>query len=129
MKESVEAFLVRLIDGTICSNYKFSKLRGILKKVSVILREMHLNSVLAKFEALIQLTRIVTALRVELAHKYQPKYFSKRLKNTNVGTTREIHAKTHSNSHESRSIVLLHPKKKSVPSRKHIRPHSQPLVS
>ena len=53
MKESVKAFLVRLIDGTVFSNCKFSKLRDIIKKVSVILRKMHINSVLAKFEAMI----------------------------------------------------------------------------
>ena len=129
MKESVEAFLVRLIDGTVFSNYKFSKLRDILKKVSVILREMHIYSVLAKFEALIQLPRIVTALGVELAHKYQPKYFSKRLKNTNVGFTREKHAKIHSTRHGSRSIVFVHPQKKRFSSKKHIRPHSQTFVS
>ena len=76
MKKSVESFLVRLINGTVFSNYKFSKLRGILKKVSVILLEMHINSVLANFEALLQFPRIVTALGVELAHTYQPKYFS-----------------------------------------------------
>ena len=61
MNESVEAFLVRLINGTVFSNYKFSKLRDFLEKVSVIPDEMHINSVFTSFKTLNQFPRIVTA--------------------------------------------------------------------
>ena len=122
MNESVEVFLVRLIHGTVFSNYKFSKLRDFLEKVSVIPRKKHINSVLANFQAWIQFPRIVAARGVYLAHKYQPTCFPKRLPNTNVGYTRKIHAKTNCIRHESRSIVFVHSQEKHFSSKKHTAP-------
>ena len=61
MNESVELLLVILSRGTVFSNYRFSKLRDFLEKVSVIPDEMHINSVFVSFKTLIQFSTIVTA--------------------------------------------------------------------
>ena len=89
LSESVKFLFVRLIDGILFSNHKSWTVRDFLEKVSAHPREMHMNSVFAQFEVLIQIPWIVTARGVQLAQKAMPKYFPKRLKGLNVGLARK----------------------------------------